>query len=99
MEMGTQLELWNERAAIKEFCGRIPRGVAEAQARHELIIRVPFADACTMARLGWSFSKMIRFQLRQGGPPSPRDGNPSGGAMGRIVNNLGGPPLFFEVKR
>jgi hypothetical protein len=34
-----QFEEWNERAAIKEFCGRIPRTLAEVQALMEIMGR------------------------------------------------------------
>lgn len=66
--MGHQLELFEERAAIMEFDAGLPHGIAEARAHKETIVVVPFALACDMARIGWSFGKMIRYQHRQGAP-------------------------------
>lgn len=34
-------EAFEERAAIMEFCGKLPRAVAEAMARKELTVAVP----------------------------------------------------------
>jgi len=34
-------EAFEERAAIMEYCGKLPRAVAEAKARKELTVAVP----------------------------------------------------------
>ena len=92
--MGQQLELYEERAAIKQFDAKLPKGIAEAQAHKETIVIVPWDLACRMARSGFSIGKMIRTQYykKWTSPfPTPSDGNPMGSA--RVGRNVGKGPF------
>lgn len=61
----SQLELFEERAAIKEYDGGMTRHEAEKQAREETSLVIPMEDAIVYAHLGWSVHKWVRMARRK----------------------------------
>ena len=62
----SQLELFEERAAICEYEGGLSRDAAEALAAEELYDRckMTLAEAVTYEAAGWSCGKALRHKFR-----------------------------------
>lgn len=58
----SQLDLFEERAAIKEFDGGMSRKEAEKQAREETSLTIKADDVAAYRELGWSTAKAIRME-------------------------------------
>jgi hypothetical protein len=98
--MGSQLELFEERAAIKEFDAGFPRGIANAQAHRETIVIVSRNARWKMEREGFSSGKMLRTTIYRklwACPPPEPDGREHRSECVRVGNHSGG-GLFLRSK-